>query len=119
MPNCINNLDELKELVATLFDSSDIQFHDFRKHQVMLHVQGTPKSGWSALKKKTDAGLWSVTDNVLWTYKDEAAKIFMGLSRAGRDNVLVVASIASLHKKYLAEVLNAGAVNSPQLTDAE
>lgn len=117
MPNRIDNLDQLKERVAALFELDDINFHEFRNHQVLFQVDGSPKAVCAALKRKTDAALWSVIDNVLWTYKDEATNLIIGLSRGGAGVVMVSASIASLHQEYLAEVLKGADPNGQHQTD--
>ena len=117
MPNRIDNLDQLKERVAALFELDDINFHEFRNHQVLFQVDGSPKAVCAALKRKTDAALWSVIDNVLWTYKDEATNLIIGLSRGGAGVVMVSASIASLHQAYLAEVLKGADPNGQHQTD--
>ena len=105
MPNRIDNLDQLKGRVAALFERDDIKFHEFRTHQLLFQVDGSPKAVFAALKRKTDVALWSVMDNVLWTYQDEASNVVIGLSNGGSGVVLVSASIASLHQEYLAELL--------------
>lgn len=103
MPTKIQSIDELRERLIPLFQVPGAMMNATGAHQLVFFVGGTPKSVQALLAPATQAALWSNHDGVMWTYKNEDEDFLLALSKAGRGQVLVCASIISLHEAYLSE----------------
>ena len=102
MSIAIASLPELKEYMAQLFDRRDIVFSDLGEHQTAFTVEGKARAVYASLLQKTERSFWSDGDGYFFSYKNEAENVLFALSPAPK-TVLVIASVVSLHHKYLAK----------------
>lgn len=99
----MKDLDDIKIDICKLFERDDIEFGGCGSRQTMFFVQGTPRSIYKVLLKKTDSTHWSLDDGGMFFYKNTEQDLMLAMRKAS-GMTLVIGSVASLMTKFIEAV---------------
>lgn len=95
----VENIEELKERLRTLFGEPGLVFNDYQSHGVVFDRVGKAKALMLELQQKTGASSWD-GEAGHWFYRNDEENWALML-RSVPHSVWCMATITSLHQAYL------------------